>query len=73
LIHKKVENNRILLYSWLPTRTYHKNLAIWNFVSLKSGEFGPFFSNERSFLLVKIVFFRLKFGEISQKLKTPTG
>jgi hypothetical protein len=25
---KKEKEKRILLYSWLPTETYHKNLAI---------------------------------------------
>jgi hypothetical protein len=39
----KVEKHRILLYSWLPTGTYLKNLAIWHCFPLKSGEFGPIF------------------------------
>jgi hypothetical protein len=34
------KKNRIPPYSWLYTGTYHKNLAIWNFFFLKSGEFG---------------------------------
>jgi hypothetical protein len=34
---------KILLYSWLPTgTTYLKNMAIWNFFSLKHGKSGPF-------------------------------
>jgi hypothetical protein len=32
---KKNLKKRILLYSWLPIRTYHKNLTIWVFFSLK--------------------------------------
>jgi hypothetical protein len=40
-INIKIKN--ILLYSWLPTGTYHKNLAIYLFIILKSFEFGPFF------------------------------
>jgi len=34
------KKNRIPLYSWPHTGTYHKNLVIWNFLFLKSGEFG---------------------------------
>jgi hypothetical protein len=36
LLDMKVITNKMFLYSWLPIRTYHKNL---NFFSLKSGEF----------------------------------
>ncbi len=39
----KWKKNRILLYSWLPTGTQHKNLAIWNFLFFEIGELGPFF------------------------------
>ncbi len=39
----KVRKNRILLYSWLPTVSCHKTLAMWNFFSWKSGEHGPFY------------------------------
>jgi hypothetical protein len=41
----KVEKtkNKILLYSWLPIGTYHKNVAIWSFFPSKSGEFRFFF------------------------------
>ncbi len=39
----KVKKNRILLYSWLPTVSYHMTLAMWNFFSWKSGEYGAFF------------------------------
>jgi hypothetical protein len=54
----------ILLYSWLPTGTYHKNLVIWkNNNNLKSTEFEPFFHG-KSFVYVEIIFFRSKFGEI---------
>jgi len=27
---KNPKKTKILLYSWLPLQTYHKNLAIWN-------------------------------------------
>jgi hypothetical protein len=30
-LNTRYENTAILLYSWLPTETYHKNLAIWSF------------------------------------------
>jgi hypothetical protein len=44
---KGKNKNRILLYSWLPTGTIHKNLAILEiFFKKKSGEFGPIFSME---------------------------
>jgi hypothetical protein len=36
------KKTRILLYSWLPTRTYHKSRVIWIFFPLKSGEFGSY-------------------------------
>jgi hypothetical protein len=41
---KVFKKNRILLYSWLPTGSYHKKLAILEKKSSKSGEFGPLFS-----------------------------
>jgi hypothetical protein len=44
------KKNRILLYSWLPSGSYDKTLAIWNFFNLKFGEFGPLFSREKSFV-----------------------
>jgi hypothetical protein len=28
---KNLEKTKILLYSWLPLQTYHKNLTIWIF------------------------------------------
>ncbi len=43
IIDMKVEKNRILLYSCVPTVSYDKTLAMWNFFSWKSGEYGPFF------------------------------
>ncbi|CAK9882197.1 unnamed protein product, partial [Sphagnum jensenii] len=43
IIDMKVEKNRILLYFCVPTVSYHKTLAMWNFFSWKSGEYGPFF------------------------------
>jgi hypothetical protein len=36
------KKTRIPLYSWLPTGTYHKNLAIWKKIPSNFGEFGPF-------------------------------
>jgi hypothetical protein len=36
---------------------------------LKFGKFGPFFHG-KSFVLVKIIFFRSKFGKISKKDNT---
>jgi hypothetical protein len=47
-VGKKTKKKKILLYSWLHTGTYHTNLAIPNFFSLKSGEFGPLFFHEKS-------------------------
>jgi len=45
----KKKKRKILLYSWLPTgTTYHKNMAIWNFFSLKYGKSGPFFPRKSS-------------------------
>jgi hypothetical protein len=42
IIHKMI--NHIWLHTyWLSTGTYHKNIEIWNFYSLKYGEFGSFF------------------------------
>jgi hypothetical protein len=37
----KVRKNKIILYSWLPIGTNHKNLAIKKII-LKIGEIGPF-------------------------------
>jgi hypothetical protein len=59
----KVEKNRILLNSCLPTGTYHKNLAIWIDVSSNYGEFGLFFpwkmvcvgQNERDVILSNLL------------------
>jgi hypothetical protein len=47
---KEKRKKRIRLYSWLPTRTFHKNLAICKkaFPS-KFGEFGPIFSMQNPF------------------------
>jgi len=37
-------NKKILLYSWLPTGTYHKNIMIWTFYFiLKLANLGHFF------------------------------
>jgi hypothetical protein len=41
-------------------------VKIWRFgffFSLKSGEFGPFSPMNNPFILIKILFFRSKFGE----------
>jgi hypothetical protein len=44
----KVERKKkILSYSWLPTGTYYKNMAIWNFFSLKGGVLGLIFSPQK--------------------------
>jgi hypothetical protein len=48
--------------------TFYKlsyNLAILEFLISKSGEFGPFFLHEKSFVQVETMFFRSKFGENS--------
>jgi hypothetical protein len=42
------KKKRVLLYSWLPTETYHKN--IWKFYFILGNEFGPFLSHEKSFI-----------------------
>jgi hypothetical protein len=53
----KVEKNRFLLCSWLPTRTYHENVAIiWIYFSSRSGLFGHFF-HEKSFAQVEIILY----------------
>jgi hypothetical protein len=40
---KIAQNNKIFLYSWLPSGSYYKTLEIWNFFNSKSGKFGLFF------------------------------
>jgi hypothetical protein len=67
MVDMKVEKNRFIIYFWLPIGIYHRNQTIWKF--LKFGEFGAFF-HEKSFVLVKIIFFRLKFGENTLIRKT---
>jgi hypothetical protein len=64
----KVGKNKIILYSWLPIGTYHKNLAIKKKI-LKFGEIGPFLHG-KSYVYVEIIFFKSKFGEISPIKKT---
>jgi hypothetical protein len=66
----KVGNNQNPFIFLLPTGTYHENLVIWIFISSKSGEFRPFFCQEKFFVEVEIVFFRSKFGRISPQRKT---
>jgi hypothetical protein len=66
----KVENNQNPFTLLLPTGTYHENLVIWICISWKSGEFRPFFSQEKFFVEVEIIFFRSKFGRISPQRKT---
>jgi len=56
------KKTKILPYSWLHTGTYHENLA----------DLGNFFFG-KSFVQVKIIFFRSKFGEISPIKKTLLG
>jgi hypothetical protein len=55
-IYASKKKTKILLYSWLPTGTYHKNLT----------KLGHFFHG-KSFVWVKIVLFKSKFGKISPK------
>jgi hypothetical protein len=71
----KVEKNRILLYSSLPTGTYHKDLSTWIFFFLNLENFGFFFfffffQSEKSFAFVEIIFFRSKFCKILPPKKT---
>jgi hypothetical protein len=40
---KVFKNQNPSILFWLPTGTYHKNLAIWKKNSWKTGEFGSFF------------------------------
>jgi hypothetical protein len=47
----KVGKKRILLYSWLPTETYSKNLEDWNFFLQNLGNLRHFF-HEKSFAIV---------------------
>ncbi len=58
MLDMKIENNKILSYSWLPTGTYYKNMAIWNFFSLKCGVFWAIFFPQKSLVKVEIIFFR---------------
>jgi hypothetical protein len=58
----KIKKTKILPCSWLHTGTYDKNLA----------DLGKFFYG-KSFVQVKIIFFWLKFGEISPIKKTQVG
>jgi hypothetical protein len=45
VLDMEVGKKKILLYSWLPTGTYHKNSGNLDFFfSWKSDKFGPFFS-----------------------------
>jgi hypothetical protein len=49
MLEMKVERKiKFLSYSWLPTGTYYKNMAIWNFFSLKGGVLGLFFPHKKS-------------------------
>jgi hypothetical protein len=67
----KVGNNQNPFIFLLPTGTYHENLVIWIFISSNSGECRPFFSQEKLFVEVEIIFFRSKFGRVSPQRKTP--
>jgi hypothetical protein len=56
---------RILLYSWLPTGNYHKNLVIWRGKKFEIWWIWVFFffiGVVIIFVEVKIIFFRSKFG-----------
>jgi hypothetical protein len=48
IIHEiwEQKENQIVLYSSLPSATYHKNVEIWKLFCFKSGEFGPYFCME---------------------------
>jgi len=52
ILDMKVEKKktRILLYFWLPTGTYHKNLAIWKIKVLKIWRIWVIFFYEKSFV-----------------------
>jgi len=53
ILDMKEKKTKILLYYWLPPGAYHKNLIIWIFFCLKSGECGP------NFFIIKLLY-RLK-------------
>jgi hypothetical protein len=58
---------RILLYSWLPTRSYPKNLTDLNFIlfNFKIWWIWADFFHAKSFVKVEVIFFSSKFDEIS--------
>jgi len=67
IIHKKIlarfgyrldlkvgkKNTRTLLYSWLPTGTYHKILAIWKFFWVEIWRISAIFFSCKNFILLK--------------------
>jgi hypothetical protein len=57
-----MEKSRIILYSWLLARTYHKNLMIWKKILSKSGEFRPIFLINIPLNRLKSYFSGEKFG-----------
>jgi hypothetical protein len=65
----KLEKIRIFLYSWLPTGTYHKNLAIWNFFFQNLVNLGNFFFHEKSFVKSKSYFSDQNLAKIRQQKK----
>jgi hypothetical protein len=42
---KKKNPESFYILGYPPSGSYYKTLAIWNFLHLKSGEFGPFMKN----------------------------
>jgi len=53
----KEESPKVFLYLWLPIRTHHKNMMIWNFFPSKFGEFEKMknpLHRSKSYFLVEI-------------------
>jgi hypothetical protein len=47
---KKEKENPSIFLATTYTGTYHKNMPIWNYFSMKSGEIRPFFSMKNPLL-----------------------
>jgi hypothetical protein len=61
MIYMKVEKkNRILLCSWLPTRTYNKNLNIWIFFLRNLANLGYFFSMKNPLYIGQNIIFQVE-------------
>jgi hypothetical protein len=73
MLDMKVELKiRILVYSWLPTGTYHKSLTIWIFFLQNLANSGQFF-HEKSFVQLEIIFFRLNWAKFRPKKNTESS